>query len=163
MANTIKPRGAWPYGQVVRANVYLSGGAVYPGDFVSTSSDGTVVAAASTTALLGVALGYASASGKSLLISDHPDQLYGIQSSTSSPSAATDFNLNYDIVATGGSTAYKMSRMALKGDSSGTTATLPLKALFISPTPLNAASAESDVVVAINNHQLKGGTGTLGT
>lgn len=163
MANTVKPRGAWPVQELRRANAYQSGGVVYPGDFVVHNSAGQVVAATATQALLGVALGYASASGLDLLVADHPDQMFAVQSSSASPSAQTELNLNYNIVATAGSSAYKMSRMALDGSATATTATLPLRALFLEKTPLNAIGTNDDVIVIINNHQLKGGTGTVGT
>lgn len=162
MANTAKPRGAYPVQELRRANVYVSGGVVYPGDFVTQSSSGTVVAATATQALIGASLGYASAASVDLLIADHPDQMFAIQSDDSNPSAQTDFNLNYNIVATAGSSAYRMSRMALDGSTSATTATLPLKALFLEKTPLNSLAASADVIVVINNHQLKGGTGSAG-
>lgn len=163
MANAVKPRGAQPYGQIYRAQLYVSGGAVYPGDFVSTNSSGQVVAASASSALLGVAANYTSASGKDLLVYDHPDQMFVVQSDDTNPGAQTDFNLNYDIVATSGNTTYNASRMALDGSTGATTATLPLKALSYEKRPDNALSAECDVVVLINNHQLKGGTGTAGT
>lgn len=162
MANAVKPQGAKPYGVILRAQPYVAGGVIYPGDFVIQNSSGFMVVATATTALCGVAATYASASGVAVLVYDHPDQLFVVQSSGAFPAAQTDFVLNYNIVATAGSATYKASRMALDGSASATTATLPLKALTYENRPDNALSANCDVIVAINNHFLKGGTGTAG-
>lgn len=162
MANTVKPRGARPYGVLLRATTYQAGGTVYPGDLVKTNSSGQVVAASASDALLGAALGYAT-TGLDILVADHPDQQYSIQSDDANPGAQTDILLNYNFVATSGSSTYKDSRMALDGSTGATTATLPLKVLGYENRPDNALSTNCDCLVIINNHQLKGGTGTAGT
>lgn len=161
MANTVRPRGAMPKGVVLRANQYVAGGTIYPGDLVKQKNDGTLVVVTAGDAAIGVAASYA-VSTNDVLVYDHPDQEYVIQSSSANPGAQTDLNLNYSVVATAGSSTYKMSRMALDGTTGNTTASLTLKALNYEKRPDNALSTNCDVVVIINNHQLKGGTGTAG-
>jgi hypothetical protein len=163
MANADRPRGAECQGECLRANRYVADEAIYPGDFVNANSSGKVEPADASEALLGVALGYASADGESIMIADHPAQRYILQADGSDIDAQTDFNLNFNIVATAGNSTYKLSRMELDSDSGATTATLPLKLLDYDIRPDNALGAQVDCIVEINNHQLKGGTGTVGT
>lgn len=164
MANVARNQGARCEGVPLRVRTYQSGGAVYPGDLVKLDSSGQVVSASASDALVGAAVGYASASGKDIAVADHPDQLFLIYSDGSTPSAQTDLNLNYNFVAASADTSYKISRMVLDHTSGATTATLPLKLLGIESRPDSDLADGNDVcVVAINNHQLKGGTGTVGT
>lgn len=162
MANPDVPQGARPFGPVLRSNEYVAGGAVYPGDLVKLNSDGRVVAATASDALLGVAIGWASAAAAKILVADHPDQQIIIQSDSADIDAQTDLGLNYNFVATAGDTLYKVSRMELDGDSAATLATLPLRALAVVEGPDNALGASVKLRCIINNHQLKGGTGTIG-
>jgi hypothetical protein len=162
MANLDLPQGASPYGAVLSAKEYVAGAAVYPGDFVKMSGDGKIDPASAGDALLGVALGLAAADGQRVLVADHPDQRFLVQSDSADIDVQDDINLNYNIVATAANTTYKASRMELDGDTGATTATLPLKLLDINRSPKNALGANVECIVAINNHQLKGGTGTVG-
>lgn len=161
MANKDIPQGARPYGPILSAKEYVAASAIAPGDFVKMKSDGKIEPAAASNALLGVALGYAAA-GNRVLVADHPDQRFLVQSDSADVDAQDDILLNYNIVATASNTTYKVSRMELDGDSGATTATLPLKLLDINRSPTNALGANVECIVAINNHQLKGGTGTVG-
>lgn len=162
MANVARPQGARPKGVAERANRYVSGGAVYPGDLVLLDSSGRAVAASAASALCGASASYASAAGQDILVYDDPNQQFIIEASGSEIDAQTDINLNYDIVASAPSSAYKMSRMRLDSSTGGTSATLPLKLLDVERRPDNALGANVDCVVKINNHQLSGGTGTAG-
>lgn len=162
MSNADRPSGARPCGSILSATEYVAGSEIFPGDFVSLASDGKVDSASATSALLGVALGYASADGKRVLVADDPGQKYYIQSDSDDVDAQTDINLNYDIVATAGDSTYDVSRMELDGDSGATTATLPLKLLDIVQSPNNAFGANVECLVKINNHQLGSHTGTAG-
>lgn len=162
MPNLDRPRGAEPKGACVRSNAYVSGGAVFPGDFVSLDSSGRVVAASATAALVGVAMSYASGAGQDVIVADHPDQLFIVQADDGTVDAQTDIGLNYDILATAGNAVYRTSRMELDASTQATTATLPLKLLGIEKRPDSALGAFVSCVVAINNHQLKGSTGTAG-
>ncbi len=162
MANKINPQGMVPYERCLRSRSYITNGIVYPGDILKLKSDGTVeVAAAGLAAVLGAALTYAP-SGGTVQVADSPKQIFKIQSSTTNPDAQTDVNLNYDIVATAGSTTYKCSRHALDGAAGHTDATYPLKLLGIDPRADNALGANADCIVMINNHHLAGSTGTAG-
>jgi hypothetical protein len=161
MANSNTPNGLIPHGRVLRSRPYVAGSAIYPGDAVKLKSDGTVEVAAASNALLGAALNYA-ASGSEVNIADHPDQLFRVKADETEVDAQTDLNLNYNLVAGTASTLYKASRHALDSSTQATTATLPLKALAIDVRPDNALGTYADVIVCINNHQLKGGTGVVG-
>lgn len=165
MSNLARLNGGMkPIGVLRRANVYQSAGAVYPGDPVSLTSAGQVQSAAASSALVGVALSYASASGLDVMVADHPDQEFSIECSVSGGVASqTAMNLNYNIVSGSPNTTYKLSGATLD-DSSGvaSTSTLPLKALRLEKRDNNAFGINADVIVIINNHSLKGGTGTVG-
>jgi hypothetical protein len=134
---------------------------VYPGDFVKFDSNGQVVAASAGDALCGVAAEYAVVNGD-LLVWDHPDQLFYCQADDATIDAQTDINLNYDILATAGSSAYKISRMEIDASTQATTATLPIKVLGIEARSGNALGANVSCVCKINNHQLGSHTGTAG-
>jgi hypothetical protein len=142
--------------------MYVAQSAIYPGDPVTLNSAGTVQLAAAGNALLGAAIGQASA-GQSVLIADHPDQEFYIQASGSVPGAQSDMLLNYNILPGSPNTTYNISGAQLDSTSQATTATLPLKALRVDNRVNNTlGSANVKVIVAINNHVLKGGTGTAG-
>lgn len=163
MANTQRTRGAWPVDAPLRMTPYTAGGTVYPGDLLITDSTGRVVAGAASGALIGVAAHKATA-GNEVLVYDHPDQKFGIQANGVTPSATTDLLLNYDFVASAANTTYNRSNHVLNTSSGNTTATLPLKLIGYERRPDNALAGNTvDCVVVINNHQLKGGTGTAGT
>lgn len=162
MANADRPNGAMPKGVVYRINKYTANEAIYPGDFVNLDADGKVQPADASEALLGVAISYCSADGEVCMVADDPQQLYVIQSDSADIDAIADFNLNYNIVATAGNSTFKQSRMELDGDSGATTATLPLKLLEIDRRPDNALGSSVDCIVKINNHEMAGGTGTVG-
>lgn len=161
MANSDRPKGFEPKGKPLRVNKYIAGGNVFPGDCVHMEADGKVDAAAAAESILGVALSKA-ADGEDLLVSDDPNQLYIVQADGSDVDAQTDINLNYDIVATAGDTAFDISRQELDSDSQATTATLQLKLIAIEDRPDNALGAQVDCIVRLNNQDYAGGTGTVG-
>lgn len=162
MANLNRQRGLEVAGEPRRIRPYIASGTIYPGDPVTTASTGKVASAAATTALLGVAVSYAT-DGNQVLVADHPDQEFVIAANSALPASQTDLLLNYDIVSGTPNSTYKRSSTVLNSTSGATTATLPLKLLAIEPRDNNAFGANVDCVVVINNHQLKGGTGTAGT
>jgi hypothetical protein len=162
MANLDQPQGFRPKGMQARANVYVSAGVIYPGDCVSQEAGGRVAASAATSAICGVAIGYASAAGEDILVCDDPNQLFVCQADEADIDAQTDIGLNYDLLATAGSSAYRVSRMELDSSTGATTATLPLKLMGIEKRPDNALGAQVDCIVKINNHQLSASTGTAG-
>lgn len=161
MANADTPNGLLPVGPVLRIQQYEAGSAIYPGDPVALASDGQIDRSAGP-ALIGVALSYASAAGVKVLVADHPDQMFEIQSDDSSIDAQTDMFQNYDIALGSADTTYKKSQAELDGDTNSATATVALKLLRIMPRVNNALGANVKCVVKLNNHQLAGGTGTAG-
>lgn len=161
MANTERAMGFRPYGAVLRINPYTAGGTFYPGDAVQQNNAGQLVVWAS-----GAVFGVAASKGvvdTQALIYDHPDQMYlaGSDDATE-PAALTAQNNNYTIITTAGNSTYNISRQQLDGSAPATTATHPFKFLYLDPRADNAFGAKADMVVVINDHVLKGGTGTVG-
>lgn len=161
MANADIVVGAQPAGRGYQANVYKAESTIYKGDFLKKNAAGTVERAAASDALIGVALTDAAASAD-VLVADHPDQLFRIQSDDATIDAQTDIGLNYDIVVAAANTTYKRSGMELDGSTGNTTATLPLKLMRIEAAPDNALGANVKCVVRINNHQNGSHTGAAG-
>lgn len=163
MANKDRPQGAAPFGEPLRVTNYVAAAACYPGDFLAQESGGQVTpASAGATGLIGVAASYQSTAAGEVLVWDHPDQRFVVQSDSTNPDAQTDIGLNYDIVATAANTTYKASRHELDDNTGATDSNLPLKLLGIERQVGDALGANAKCVVKINNHQLAGGTGTLG-
>ena len=93
---------------------------------------------------------------------DAPHAVYEIQADDTFPVA--DLFGNFDIVnATAGDTVSGISRAELDVTTGATTATLPLKAIDISQDPENSdvSSANTNVIVMINNHLFSAGTAGL--
>lgn len=156
--------------------------AIFQGDLVETLTAGTigVKAAGETDAVLGVFNGcrYTDpTSGKETFsnhypgsiaaddieafVIDAPDVVYEIQADDTFP--VTDLFGNFDIVVGTGDTNSGMSRTELDVTTGAVTTTLPLKAIDISQDPENSdtSSANTNVMVVINNHLLSGGTAGL--
>ena len=90
---------------------------------------------------------------------DDPSATFEIQADAAMPVA--DLFGNFDIVdATAGSTVSGNSRTELDVTTGATTAGLPLKAIDISQDPENSdvATANTNVIVKINNHLFSAGT-----
>lgn len=95
-------------------------------------------------------------------IIDSPHAVFEIQADDTFPIA--DLFGNFDIVnASAGDTASGISRAELDVTTGATTDTLALKAIDISQDPENSdvASANTNVVVMINNHLFSPGTAGL--
>ena len=93
---------------------------------------------------------------------DDPNAVFEIQADAAFP--VTDLAGNYDILATAGDSVSGTSRIELEvGTADSTVATLPLKAIDISQDPENsdASSANTNVIVKINNHLFSAGTAGL--
>ncbi len=93
---------------------------------------------------------------------DDPNAVFEIQADAAFPVA--DLAGNYDILATAGDTVSGTSRIELEvGTADSTVATLPLKAIDISQDPENSdvSSANTNVIVKINNHLFSAGTAGL--
>lgn len=152
MANADIVAGARPYGRILEMTSYLAESAIYKGDLVKKNANGTVERAAATNALVGCAMSTAAA-GEKVLVADHPDQKFVIQSSSAEPSAQDDLGLNFDIVVATANTTYKRSGMELDGSTGGTTNALVLRLLAIEPAVDNAFGANVKCIVKINQHQ----------
>ena len=159
------------------------GTAIFQGDLVAMVTGGGIerVAAGGTGLILGVFNGcnytdpttgkptwsnyYPGSVAASDIIAtviDDPSATFEIQADAAFPVA--DLAGNYDIVATAGDTTSGTSRVELEvGTADSTVATLPLKAIDISQDPENSdvSSANTNVIVKINNHLFSGGTAGL--
>lgn len=159
MANANRAKGFQPYEEAKRCSPYVAGGTIYPGDLVRMSNAGVIVAAsADTSANIGVAANYAT-SGQEVRVWDDPEQKFVAQQDADGAVsiAQTNAGLNYQIVATTGSTTFKQSRQELDASSAATDSNLPLRMLAIKPAVDNAAGVNAKVVCMINNHQRKAG------
>jgi hypothetical protein len=107
--------------------------------------------------------GSIAASDIEAFVIDSPHAKFEIQADDTFPVA--DLFGNFDIVDQSpvGDTSSGTSRMELDVTTGATTATLPLKAMDISQDPENSdvASANTNVIVIINNHLYSGGTAGL--
>lgn len=163
MANKDMVKGAEPFGRIYEARVYEADGTVYQGDFLKLHADGTVEQAAAGNACVGVAAHYATA-GQDVLVYDHPDQLFQIQSDdATAPADVSGVGLNYDIIVASANTTYRRSGMELDGSTGATnTATFPLRLMQLNRRVDNAYGANALCVVRINNHQNGPATGIAG-
>ena len=153
MANKDINKGLEPFGKLLNARMYVTGGIVYPGDIVTMNNAGVVVqAAAGTTANIGVAISYA-ASGGDVLVADNPDQEFVVQADDATVAAQTNLGLNYNITVGTASTLYKKSAMQLDASTGASDSNLPLRALRLHPAIDNAFGDKADIVVKLNNHQ----------
>lgn len=167
MANTSRPQGFKPVGQLLRVRPYRSAGAIYPGDPVkldggaanATDLQARCAVAAAGDAIVGIAMSYASAAAKEVLVADHPDQLFMAECNGSEIDQNADLSLTIDFVAASPDATYKISRAVLNSASTGTT-TYPFRLVEISRMAKNEVGSKTKAVVVVNNHQFKGGTGT---
>lgn len=148
-------------GDPKRINDYVSGSAIQEGDPVTQDNSGRVSTAAASQPLCGVAAHAVSAAGQSVSVFDHPDQEFTAHSDDSSIDAQTDLMLNYNIVASS-ATNTTLSNAKIDGNTGATNSDLPIKVLRVSKRIGNKLGANVEVECQINNHQLKGGTGTEG-
>ena len=155
MANFDRPRGFEPKGEVQETAVYEAGAEIFPGDAIVLSSDGQVDSASTDTALLGIAMEYASAAGERILCSVSPTQKYIVQADEDDIDARTDIGNNADLLATSGDSTYNTSRHELDSNSIGPSAA-QFNIIDINQSPNNSGGAQADVVVMINEHQLYG-------
>ena len=156
------------------------GTSIFQGDIVKAVTGGGIerIAAGNTDLVLGVFNGCrftdpttgketfsnhypasTNASDIEAFVIDAPHAQYEIQADAAFPVA--DLFGNFDIVdATAGSTASGTSRTEIDVTTGATTAGLPLKAIDISTDPENSdvGSANTNVIVVINNHLFSAGT-----
>jgi len=156
---------------------------IYQGDLVAVVTGGGIerVAAGGSGLILGVFNGCsytdstgaqvyanlwtASTTGTNIFanVIDDPNAVFEIQANAAFPVA--DLFGNFDIVDQSpvGSATSGNSRLELAVSTGATTATLPLKAIDISQDPENSdvSSANTNVMVKINNHLFSAGTDGL--
>mgnify|MGYP003634978190 FL=1 len=156
---------------------------IFQGDLVTVATDGTItrVAPGATALCLGVFNGCeyvdangdvkfsnhwpADATGTNIFanIIDDPSTTFEVQGNAAFP--VTDLFGNFDIVDNSpvGRTASGVSSMELAVSTGATTAGLALKAIDISQDPENSdtATANTNVIVKINNHLFSAGTAGL--
>jgi hypothetical protein len=103
----------------------------------------------------------AASTNRYLLVADSPDLIFEAQ--TSAALTAADVGLNASPTTTAGSTTTGTSAEVVDMATVNTTATLPLKIVGWPQRPdNNLTDTYTKAYVMINNHQLKGGTGTAG-
>lgn len=153
MANLDRPKGFEPKGDVLRENSYEAGSACYPGDLLTLASDGQVDPATAGSIILGVCMSYQATAGQPVLVADHPDQLICGQVASTQIDAQTDIGNTMDILATAGSSAYKLSRQEADASTQSSSATAQLRLLSVEPQVGNAFGDNVDCVFAINEHQ----------
>lgn len=101
------------------------------------------------------------------LIADDPNLVFSVQETNGSGAAGTalalaDRNLNINFAVGTGNTATGQSGASINNTTEFTTATLNMKILDLDPYPTNAVGSFANWLVAWNNHEFKGGTGTAG-
>ena len=101
-----------------------------------------------------------------ILVADSPDVLFEVEATTAGAAgslAVADIGKNINLFAGTGSTTTGTSAHSVDLADKGTAATLPFKIHSVGRRVDNEAGGNSTkVLVYINNHQLKGGTGTAG-
>lgn len=156
MANANRARGFEPKGDILRANPYISGAEIFPGDMLlePASDDGQVdpSAGAASEMLLGVALNYCSGAGKTVYVLDHPSQLFIAQMNAGETEASTMVGSYAEVKATAGNSTFKQSRQEI--DTVANTNTKPLRIVALDSVVNNAWADNVDVVVSINTHAL---------
>ena len=186
MANKDSAFGLKPIGKVGQNrdnqglseySIAASASAIYFQDPVELAATGTITVAAASDALLGSLNGVfftdASSSKPTFanhldasntatdivgFVSDDPYERFEIQADGAT--AAADVGLNADIVYAAGSSPDYVSKVELQ-TSDQKTGTAQLRIIGISKDPLNneAGSANVNLVVIINEHQLKATAG----
>lgn len=103
----------------------------------------------------------AASTNRYVLVADDPTVVFEAQ--CNGAFVVGDVGQNAEVDVTAGSTSTGASGMSIDIGNKGTTATLPLKIVGFPNRPDNQTSdSYFNAYVVINNHQLKGGTGTDG-
>lgn len=165
MANSDRLRGFRPLrhltGGEIRLNKYTvtTGQIVYKGDLLKIVAAGTVQAAAANDGIIvvGVAAQYVndsgSAGGKTVMVWDDPQIVFGVQSDTGTATTAADVGATANHVATTGNTTTLISKHELDSSDIGTGG--QLKILGLENQIDNAWGEHSDLEVVIAEHFYK--------
>ncbi len=163
MANVDFPRGFIPFKGCMDTEYYpiaSNNSEIGLFDLVERGADGNLgPAQASSVTIIGVAAEHKAAnSGGELAVYDDPFMRFIAQADEAEINAQTDFDLNYNIVATTPNATTGQSQMEIDSSSQASTNTLPIKILrvvdMISQAG-NALGANVLVECIINNHLLK--------
>lgn len=170
MANSDNPKGFLPYltpsdgrPKIHYYDLLATNDAIGKGDPIVMHTDGYVNRAAASDILVGIAAEPKAAnSGGKLAVWDDPMQEFVAQTDngTGTATAQTCINLNANFVA--GAPSSGRSIAEIDESSATTTATLPFRIVRLSDELGNAFGEFNRLVVRINAHKAKGGTGTLG-
>ncbi len=167
MANVFAPYGARlrvAEGKLFRVRRYpkVSGNVIADGDLVIPDASGAVDLGSNTGPYVGVAIEYkTSADVSAIAVIDDPEAVFEMQ--TDNLVASTAIFMNAQITYAAPDTSLQRSKTSLKASSVGTgNPTYPLKILGLSDELGNAWGSFAKVIVKINNHVYKGGTGTAG-
>lgn len=170
MANRNNPKGLFPRysmsGGTIRGEAITLTAAnaiIGIGDPLVETNDGLFDRAAASDVVSAVAAASAAASsGATILAYRDPNIVFSAQtddgSGTSTSQTAVNLNINFII----GNAVNGRSIMELDESSADTTATLPFKIRGLYQSIDNAFGEFNELLVTINNHKDKGGTGTLG-
>lgn len=169
MANVDFPRGFAPYKGDMKTEWYKiasNNAEIGLYDLVERRTDGFVHPAQATSiTIIGVSAQHVPANtGGEIPVYDDPNMRFLAQMDETEFDAQTDFDLNYNIVATTPNATTGRSQMEIDSSTQAATATLPIKVLRVADvitTAGNALGTNCLVECIINNHLLKS-TGVIG-
>jgi len=169
MANRDNPNGFTPVrhltgGEIRTEAIKLAAAnaAIGVGDLLSRTNAGVFDRWASG-AVSGVAAQSSSASsGAEISAYIDPNIVFAAQTDDGTGTLTAQTGLNLNATAIAGTPVNGRSIYEIDESSGATTADLPLKVIGISKQVGNAFGAFNRLEVVINNHDLKGGTGTVG-
>ena len=173
MANVDAPYGLRPIytldSSPIRNRSYpidASGATIGVGDLMVLEADGNVTSAAASPTdgtVIGVAASpHTTGTAGTVLVWDNPSIVFSAQcddgSTAGGGSTAAGVGANFNITDTAPSNG--ISQQEVDEDSDATTATLPFKSLGRLKITGNDYGEFCQILVTINNHALRGGTGT---
>ncbi len=187
MANADRPNGFTPVKHLTGApyngqfNKYFSpNDNLFLGDIVEADATGdasgyaTVGRAEAADAVQGVVVGWefnptalenlyhAASTVYAVHVADSPDLVLEVQVNDAGI-ATGDIGLNVNFIVAAGNTTTGVSNMEIDGGTEATTATLPFRLIGFSQKEDNDFTlTNAKLLVMINNHKFKGGTGTVG-
>lgn len=155
MANADRPRGFDPIGPY-KLKSYVASGDIKKGEMVRLASDGKVAVASAGSTILGLCMTRSKADGDRVMVIDDPQQRYVAQADETEVDAQTDIGNLVDLLATADSgSPYDASRQELDSSTIGTGSGGQFVILDVQRRSDNAAGAQADVIVQINEHQLR--------
>lgn len=155
MANADRPRGFEPIGPH-KLKSYVASEDIKRGEFVKLAADGKVAVASAGDTLLGLCMSRSKADGDRVMVCDDPQQRYVGQADGSEIDAQTDIGNLCDILATADSgSPYNASRQEIDSSTIGTGTGGQLVICDVQRRPDNAAGAQADVIVRVNEDQVR--------